>query len=151
MAADILLTIPWRHNEGYGVSNHKPHNCLLKLLFRHRSKKTSKLHITGLCERNSPVTGEFPAQRASNAENVSIWWHHRDLLFHVISSHDIDYIMTSSNGNIFCITGPLWAEFTSHWWIPLTKASDAELWCFLWSAPEQIPWHSLWCHCNDVR
>ena len=24
----------------------------------------------------SPVTGEFPAQRASNAENVSIWWRH---------------------------------------------------------------------------
>ena len=25
---------------------------------------------------NSPVTGEFPAQMASNAENVSIWWRH---------------------------------------------------------------------------
>ena len=32
---------------------------------------------------------------------------------------------------------PLCGEFTSHWWIPLTKASDAELWCFLWFAPEQ--------------
>ena len=31
--------------------------------------------------------------------------------------------------------GPLWGEFTGHRWIPLTKASDAELWCFLWSAP----------------
>ena len=45
-------------------------------------------------------------------------------------------MMTSSNGNIFRITGPLWGEFTGHQWIPLTKASDAELWCFLWSAPE---------------
>ena len=26
---------------------------------------------------------------------------------------------------------------TGHWWIPLTNASDAELWCFLWSVPEQ--------------
>ena len=43
---------------------------------RRRSKKTSKLRVTGLCEGNSPVTGEFPAQRASNAENVSIWWRH---------------------------------------------------------------------------
>ena len=34
-------------------------------------KKTSKLQVTGFCEGNSPVTGEFPAQRASNAENVS--------------------------------------------------------------------------------
>ena len=44
---------------------------------RRRSKKTSKLRVTGLCEGNSPVTGEFPAQMASNAENVSIWWRHR--------------------------------------------------------------------------
>ena len=46
-------------------------------------------------------------------------------------------MMTSSNGNIFHVTDPLWGEFTVHEWIPLTKASDAELWCFLWSAPEQ--------------
>ena len=39
-------------------------------------KKASKLRVTGLCERNSPVTGEFPAQRASDAENVSSWWRH---------------------------------------------------------------------------
>ena len=45
---------------------------------RRRSKKTSKLCVTGLCVGNSPVTGEFPAQRASNAENVSIWWRHHD-------------------------------------------------------------------------
>ena len=42
--------------------------------------KTSKLRITGLWGRNSPVTGEFPAQRASNAENVSIWWLHHGIL-----------------------------------------------------------------------
>ena len=43
---------------------------------RCRWKKISKLCVTGLCAGNSPVTGEFPAQRASNVENVSIWWHH---------------------------------------------------------------------------
>ena len=43
---------------------------------RRRSKKTSKLRVTGLCEGNSPVTGEFPAQKDSNAENVFIWWRH---------------------------------------------------------------------------
>ena len=43
--------------------------------------------------------------------------------------------MTSSNGNIFCVTGPLCGEFTGHQRIPLTKTSDAELWCFLWSTP----------------
>ena len=49
---------------------------------RRRSKKTSKLWVTGLCEGNSPVTGEFPAQRASNAENVSIWCRHHAILIH---------------------------------------------------------------------
>ena len=49
-------------------------------LFRCRSKKTSKLCITGLCVGNSLVTGEFPTQRASNTENVSIWWHHHELI-----------------------------------------------------------------------
>ena len=48
----------------------------LTVYSRRRSKKKSKLHVTGRCEGNSPVTGEFPAQRASNAENVSIWWRH---------------------------------------------------------------------------
>ena len=43
---------------------------------RRRTKKTSKLRATGLCVRNSPIIGEFLAQRASNAENVSIWWRH---------------------------------------------------------------------------
>ena len=68
--------LQWRHTEHDGVSNHQPHNCLLNRLFRHRSKKTSKLRVTGLCAGNSPVTGEIPAKRASNAENVSIWWRH---------------------------------------------------------------------------
>ena len=45
-------------------------------------------------------------------------------------------MMTSSNGNIFRVTGHLCGEFTGPRWIPLTKASDAELWYFLWSAPE---------------
>ena len=52
-------------------------------LFGLRSKKTSKLHVTGLCVGNSPVTGEFPAQMASNAENVSIWCRHHETNFAV--------------------------------------------------------------------
>ena len=46
------------------------------------------------------------------------------------------YMMTSSNGNIFRVTGHLCGEFTGPRWIPHTKASDAELWFLLWSAPE---------------
>ena len=61
------------------VSNHQPHDCLLNRLFRRRSKKTSRLRVTGLCVGNSPGTGEFPAQMASDAENVSIWWRHHEM------------------------------------------------------------------------
>ena len=49
--------------------------------------------------------------------------------------HALCFMMTSSNGNIFRVTDQL-CGVTGHRWIPRTKASDAELWCFLWSAPE---------------
>ena len=47
-------SLHWRHNDHDGVSNHQPHGCLLNRLFRRRSKKTSKLRVTGLCVGNSP-------------------------------------------------------------------------------------------------
>ena len=72
-------SLQWRHNEIAGVSNHQPHDCLLSRLFTRISKKTSKHRVTGFCVGNSPVAGDFPAQRASNAENLSIWWRHHAL------------------------------------------------------------------------
>ena len=74
-----VAALRWRHNERDSVWKHQPHNCLLDRLFRRRSKKTSKLRVTGLCAGNSPGAGEFPAQMASSAENVSIWWRHHGL------------------------------------------------------------------------
>ena len=96
--------LQWRHNGRDGVSNHQPHHCLLNRLFRCRSKTTPKLRVTGLCAGNSPVTGEFPAQMTSNAENVSIWWRHNAIIqttistaLHHLLSVDIghDIIMTA--------------------------------------------------------
>ena len=75
----VYHTLRWRHDGHDSVSNHQPHHCLLNRLFRRRSKKTSKLRVTGLCAGNSPETGEFPAQMASNAEKFSIWWRHHEL------------------------------------------------------------------------
>ena len=49
-------------------------------------------------------------------------------------------MMTSSNGNSFCVTGSLCGDFTGHRWIHRIKAGDAELWCFLRSAPEENGW-----------
>ena len=70
-----------RHNERDGVPNAQPLDCLPNRVFRHISENTSKLRVAGLCEGNSPVTGWFPAQMASNAENVSIWWRYHGRQF----------------------------------------------------------------------
>ena len=80
-------TSQWRHNERDGVSNHQPRDCLLNRVFSRRSKKTSNLRFTGLCEGNSPVTGELSIPRASNAENVSIWWRHHGTTLFFLYSH----------------------------------------------------------------
>ena len=67
----------------------------LTIYSRADQKKTSKLRVTGLCAGNSPVTGEFPAQMASNAEIVSIWWrHHGSMnydLINISNVHGIPY------------------------------------------------------------
>ena len=71
-----IQSLQWRHNERDSVSNHQPRECLLSRLIIRRSKKASKLS----------VTGEFRAQRASNAENVSIWWRHQVIYLLITSS-----------------------------------------------------------------
>ena len=61
-------------------------------------RKKSKLRVTGLSEGNSPVPGEFPAQRASNAENASIWWrHHAPNEFNVLVYGGSKYTSTAPN------------------------------------------------------
>ena len=86
------VSLQWCYNECDGISNHQLPECLLK----RRWEKTSKLRITGLCEGNSPVTGEFPAQRASNAENFSIWWCHHDDVIYVIAWRTVDKAITKT-------------------------------------------------------
>ena len=60
------------------------------------------------------------------------WWPSE-----ITAPTDTECMMTSSKGNTFRVTALLWGEFTGHRWIPLTKVSESELWCVLWSAPEQ--------------
>ena len=93
------MSLRWRHNDHAGVSNHQPHGCLLNRLYRRTSKKTSKLRVTGLCAGNSPGTGEFPAQMASYAENVSIWWRH----------HGWPRPMS-----LYCVIWPQWVDRWAH-------------------------------------
>ena len=101
--------LQWRHKGHGSVSNHQPHDCLLDRSFRRRSKKISKLRVTGLCAGNSPGTGEFPPQMASNAENVSIWWRHHDAddytIYKVVQAlsrnDDFNYISVNHIGAIW--------------------------------------------------
>ena len=86
---DSIWPLQWRQNERDVVSNHQPHDCLLThRLFGRRSKKTSKLRVTGLCAGNSPGTGEFPAVTAGNspvpgAHTKGQW---RGKCFHLMTS-----------------------------------------------------------------
>ena len=112
------------------VSNHQPHECLLNRLFRRKSRKISKLRVTGLCEGNSPVTGEFPSQRASNAEYVSIWWRHHSASLPSGQCHEMMLVnIGSGNGSVLsgitrymsphAVTKPQWIKlhiYTSHFW-----------------------------------
>ena len=120
---DGKCTLRWRHNGRDSVSNHQPHDCLLNRLFRRRSKKTTKLRVTGLCAGNSPVPGEFPAQMASNAENVSIWW--RD--------HDIDF--RESYKNSVCSEFSMFLNLIE--WLTCTLVAN-------YSIPSYISLHQFW-------
>ena len=111
--------LQWRHNEHDGVPNHPCLGCLLNRLFRGRSKKISKHCVIGLCEGNPPVTSGFPSQRASDVENVSIWWSHHATV------HLNIFMMTFI---IVALNILLPAPWGSRWVFP-----HALLWCvWLW-------------------
>ena len=71
-AVHIIVNIVRHYNDVIMSAIASQITSLTIVYLRRRSQKTSKFRVTGLREGNSPVTGEFPTQRASNAENVSI-------------------------------------------------------------------------------
>ena len=109
LVGESNTTSQWRHNERDGVWNHWRFDCLLKCLFRGRSKKISKHRVTGLCEGNPSVTGGFPSQRVSNAENVFIY----DVIMKCFC------ILSIEKPSKLYIAPPLWQESTK--WILHTK------------------------------
>ena len=90
------MSLQERHNERYGVSNHRHPDCLVSRLFRRTSTKTSKLRVTGLCEWNPPVTAhsphkgpvmrkKFPFDNVIAKYGMRFWspeWLHQTALFH---------------------------------------------------------------------
>ena len=82
--------------------------------------------LVGVC---SIMVPDYWCRFSSTMNNVGTYIHTQQ---NKAQQNHVHLIMTSSNGNIFRVTGPL----CGHRWIPRTKASDAELWCFLWFASE---------------
>ena len=137
----------------------------IKVWWRHQMETFSAL--LAIFAGNSPVPSELPTQRpvkrsfdvffdlrpnngwVNNREAGGLRRHRAHYDVNVMGSHFkistmnpgvfLKYFQTTlvSLRNIFCLTGPLYGEVTGYRWIPLTTASDVELWCFLWSAPEQ--------------
>ena len=71
-------------------------------------------------------------------------------------------MITSYNGNIFRVTGPLCGESTGHRWITLTKWRWALIFSLICSLNKRLskqssgwwfekPSRSLWRHCNATR
>ena len=152
------ISFRWRHNERDSVSNHQPHDCLLNRLFRRRSKKKSKLRVTGLCMGNSPGTGEFPAQTASYAENVSIWWRHNVplslLSFGQIKSCKL--IRFESESHRFCpvILPPSFITYgsfqTSNEFVTLLFLQDSDATILNWKAFSSSRASQFRCYSHNV-
>ena len=134
-------TWEWRHNERHDVSNHRCLDCLLNRFFWHTSTKTSKRRVTGLCEGNLPVTGEFPSQRAINAENITIWWlimqESMQIRWCAGSSAKKTIIYRASNWIFSIYPSPEWYSETLNvfrWW----------KWKGNWSELQDWTIHRLW-------
>ena len=129
-----------------------------RLGLKYAVKNTTNLQVTKSYNRLKELTCSRVYQRSTTPAN--------QLYFRSVArnvNESLFLMMTSSNGNIFRVTGYLCGEFTGPRWIPRTKASDAELWCFLRSAPNkrlskqwwgwwfETPSCPLWRHRNDME
>ena len=95
-------------------------------------------HQFAVFSRSTLESSQF--HRYSHCHNSRTGGDNWNCYVYVWLSKTTGHMMTTSNGNIFRVTGHLCGKFTSLRWIPRTKASDAELWYFLWSAPEINGW-----------
>ena len=113
-SAYVHVYITMTYYERDDVPNRRRLDCFIKRLFRRRSKETSKLHIAGFCEVNSPVTGGFPSQRASKSghvpfDDVIIWCNSIGYLSYMLNaeryqshSNMIQYIPRNMHTVLLC-------------------------------------------------
>ena len=107
---DCVHSLQWRHNERDGVLNHQPHDCLLNRLFRRRSKKTSKLRVTGLWAGNSPGGRWIPRTKGQ--------W--RGICFHLMTSSGNKWVNSGEFHCSLCQTNirlfvVIWRPFRDIW------------------------------------
>ena len=145
-------------HQHHGVSNHRHFDCLFNS-FRLTTQTKIKALLSWPFPGDPPGTGGSPHREP--VMRISLQYHDVFMVFFnntwkrcvfygmccsdclykmtlTIEICPVSYMMTSSIGKFYRVTGPLCGEFTGHRWIPHTKASDVELWCFLWSTPEQV-------------
>ena len=129
----LSRTSSWLVKTFYGELNSPDRFCLCNILgcrIRWETKENNYIRQVRVCSPGCVTKTSWGI--GTRVAGITDWTHH-------IGITDHWYVMTtSSNGNIFRVTDPLCGVFTGHRWIPLTKASDAELWCFPWSAPEHM-------------
>ena len=100
---DCFTSLQWRHNDRDGFWNHQRLDCLLN--------KKSKLRVTGLCEGNSPVTGEFPAQRTSNAVFFHLMMSSCGWARSQLMREDITYVTSRRIGWDFALISTAYPKF----------------------------------------
>ena len=106
--------------------------------WRHQMKAFSAL--LALCVGNSPVTGKFFTQRASNVSNEPLIW----LSMHVYSHHTTVICNYDCSANVYRLSLNLWLFVTRRPWN--YRQSHAILWrqnqsasyCFLWQWAENV-------------
>ena len=93
------FALQWHHNDHDGVSNHQPRGCLLNRLFRRRSKKTSRLRVTGLCVGNSTGPVNSPHKGPVTRKMFPFDDVIMDFTFHYLSQHFSNTFLCNSNSN----------------------------------------------------
>ena len=100
-------SLQWGHNGCYGFSNHQPLD-FYSTVYSGEDQRKSNLRVNGLWEGKSSVIGEFPEQRPSNAENVSIWWrHHGWILHHQHNRNNAHWWLLSAHLNTSYVIGAI--------------------------------------------
>ena len=139
----LFQTTSLHLNQCWLISNYIPKDTFQLIISNYQKYSFKKMHFKMSSAKWRPFCFSFHVSINQSRIYPSSYSTSSTLVryppdIHLYHPLKIRYIMmTSSNGNIFRVTGPLCGDFTGHRWFPLIKASEVELWCSFWSAREQ--------------